>query len=245
MRKRTWRAGRAASTGALAATLVLAAVAAHAQDEGNGWSGEATLASDYMLRGVSQTRGGSALQAGAGYAGRAGTAGVWASTVGFEDGATGSTDGTDVELDLYVSRTWQAGAQLAIDATLLRYVYLDTAPGVDYDYDEAIVAWRWGDAVSGSIYWSDDAYASGHSGVGYEIGVERRLPGGVVLSALAGHYDLDRVFDASYSYWHAGVARDFGPLELALRYEGSDGAGERLWGDAAQGRLVLTLGVAM
>jgi uncharacterized protein (TIGR02001 family) len=242
MRKRT---RSAASAGVLTATLLIAAATANAQDEGARWSGEVTLASEYVLRGVAQTRGGAALQAGVGYAGRALTAGAWGSTVDFVDAPAGSSDGTDGELDLYLSRAWQPAARLAIDTTLVRYVYVDTAPGFDYDYNEIIVAWRWSDAVSGSIYWSNDAYASGRSGVGYEIGVERTLPGGVLLSALAGHYDLDRVFGASYSYWHAGVARDFGPLAVALRYEASNGAGERLWGDAAQGRLVLTLGVAM
>jgi uncharacterized protein (TIGR02001 family) len=245
MRRGARRAGTLSSTGILAATLLVAAAAAHSDEDGARWSGEVTLASDYVLRGVSQTLGDAALQAGAAYAGRALTVGAWASNVAFDDGASESSDGADVEVDLYVSRTWQAGARLAIDTTLVRYVYPDTAPGVDYDYDEIILAWRLGDALSGSVFWSDDAFASSHPGVGYEIGIERMLPGGVVLSLLAGHYDLDRVYDASYSYWHAGVEREFGALAVGLRYEGGDDAGERLWGDVAEGRLVLTLGMTM
>jgi uncharacterized protein (TIGR02001 family) len=243
---RTWTADarRAARAGLLAATLLVPAAVAYGHDDAGAWSGELELASDYVLRGVSQTRGEPALQAGAAYAAGALTAGAWASNVAFDDAVAGSDDGAHVELDLYVSRTWRAGARLAIDTTLVRYLYPGTARGVDYDYDELVVAWRWGETVSGSIYWSHDAFASGRPAAGYEIGIERALPGGFVLMARAGRYELGRVYGAGYGYWHASIARTVGPIAVGLRYEASDRAGERLWEDIADGRVVLTLGAS-
>lgn len=236
MRTQTAHARRNAQATLLAAALLAAACAANGADDGGAWSGEVGLVSDYVLRGVSQTDGGPALQAGAAYAAGALTAGAWASNVGFD---TDADDDVDAELDLYVSRTWRAGDRFELDTTLVRYLYPGT--GADYDYAEIVFAWRWRETLSGSIYWSHDAYASGRHAAGYEIGVERMLPAGFTVTARAGLYQLDRVYGSGYAYWQAGVARRLGPIALALRYESGDRAGERIFGEAASGRLVLTV----
>ena len=46
-----------------------------------------------------------------------------------------------------------------------------------------------------------------------------------------------------YSDFSVGVNRDFGPLNLAVGYYGTDSAGDDNFGDAADNRFMLTLSI--
>ena len=104
-----------------------------ADTQSDAFGATVTLVSDYVLRGVSQSQGNPALQAGIDYSGPFGVvAGAWASTIDLvADGAP--ADGADVEVDLYLARSWQLSEGVSLDTTLMRYVYPGTLPGVDYD----------------------------------------------------------------------------------------------------------------
>ena len=243
MRSSTWIAGpqRQWLSAFLVSFLLGACAPASANSDSTGFGASVTLASDYMLRGFSQSKGKPALQGGVAWTSESGwIAGAWGSTVDFvEDGVP--SDGAHVELDLYVGRSWSLSERLALDATLIRYAYPGTVPGVSYDYNELILAFHVGDRVSATMIYSNDAFGTAHPALLYEIAAQYPLPHGLELSGRLGHYDLDQAFGSSYAYYGVGLAKNFGNVTLEWRYEGADRDGRRLWGDDADPRMVLQL----
>lgn len=227
-----------------AAAVIVACNAALAEDPATGLEASVGVTSDYMLRGYTQTKGQPAVQAGLDYAlGADWSVGAWTSNVDFTDPGT-PDDGARVEIDLYVARAWTLSERLALDATLVRYAYPGTAPGVSYDYNELMLALHVSDLVTATVVYSNDAYATGRSAMLYEVSARHPLPCGLELSARIGQYDLERAFGSAYAYYGVGVAKAFGRFELSGHYDGADAAGRRLWGEDAAGRFVLTLSAA-
>ena len=84
----TWIAGQPGQwlCASLAGLLIGACAPASANSDTTGVSASVTLASDYMFRGFSQSKGNPALQAGAAWAGASGwIVGAWGSNVDFVD----------------------------------------------------------------------------------------------------------------------------------------------------------------
>jgi uncharacterized protein (TIGR02001 family) len=222
-------------------TLPVQAVAA---GDGGGLGATLALVSDYVVRGFSQTQGGPAIQAGASYASDRGwTAGIWGSNVDFV-GSNAPPDGARTEYDLYLGRAWLFGERWSADATVVRYAYPGTLPGIGYDYSELVLALHYGQAITATICYSNDAFGTGHDGVLYEIGAQYPLAHGVELSGRFGDYRLARAFAPDYRYYSIGLERNFGKLTVSGRYHDTDGAAERIWGDAAGARFTLQLSVA-
>jgi uncharacterized protein (TIGR02001 family) len=239
----TWIAGRLHHwlSASLASLLVGGCGPAVANSDAIPFSASVTLASDYMLRGFSQTKGNPALQGGIAWTGPSGwMAGAWGSSVDFVDEDLPS-DGAHVELDTYVGHSWSLSERLAFDATLIRYTYPGTVPGVSYDYNELIFGFHAGDRVSATMIYSNDAFGTAQPALLYEIAAQYPLPHGLELSGRLGYYDLDQAFGSGYAYYGIGLAKSFGRLTLEWRYDGADGAGRRLWGDDADPRLTLQL----
>ena len=112
-----------------ASALLAAAVGtAHAAE----FSGNVTIATDYILRGVSQTEERPAIQGGFDAAFDSGIyAGIWASNVNFDE-ATGGASNANAEMDYYGG---YSGAIGCTDCTYkLGFVYYDYHgdPGLDY-----------------------------------------------------------------------------------------------------------------
>lgn len=107
------------------------------------WSANVTLASQYIARGIRQTWGGPALQAGVDYNHPNGLfAGAWTSNVSHK-----FIDGGKVELDLYAGYGWSAG-DVNYSAALFYYLYPGArmeATGTRYDYGEAVLSasYKW------------------------------------------------------------------------------------------------------
>lgn len=128
-----------------ASALMLSGTLAQAQDAGTAsapdarrWSVNATLASQYLARGVRQSWGQPAVQAGIDYS----------HPQGFFLGAWGSSlsprfiDGGHMELDLYGGYSWSAGP-LNYSAGLYYYMYPGArmaATGTRYNYGEAVLS---------------------------------------------------------------------------------------------------------
>ena len=215
--------------------------AARAEVEAGPFSATVTVASDYVFRGFSQTNGSSALQAGLDYSTPVGLAlGAWASKVDFVD-ADGPPDGADVEVDLYVMHGWKLGERVSLDTTLIRYAYPGTLPGIDYDYNELVLALHPGDVATFTLAYSNDAFASGEPALLCEFAASYPLSRSLELSTRLGYYDLDRAFGSAYAYYALGLSWGFDSFTLGARYEGTDDAGSRLWGDDARGRFVFEL----
>jgi uncharacterized protein (TIGR02001 family) len=93
-----------------------------------GWSGQATVTSDYVDRGVSNSDGKPAIQAGASYGFGGLYIGGWASNVDFDDGES------KIELNGIVGYAWSA-VGIDFDAAITSILY----PGVPQSFDADLV----------------------------------------------------------------------------------------------------------
>jgi uncharacterized protein (TIGR02001 family) len=232
--------------------LCLASPAAFAQDDEG--AAEATgphtfsvslwAVSDYRWRGVSQSQEDPAFQAAFDYEHESGFyAGVWGSSVDFTDDDTlaEDEDSADIEVDFYVGYSFDITERLAGDVSLMRYFYPDVAEGIDYDYNELTGQLTWDEWLTFLVAYSNDEFASGETGIYYNIGGEWSLPAELTLTAGVGYFDLDDTLGDSYVDWNVGLTRAFGPFELALTYVDTNGGGEELYGRLADESLVASV----
>lgn len=202
-------------------------------------SGTLALSSDYVFRGVSQTTGKPALQAGIDVALPADvTVFGWASNVDFTtDGAP--DDGADLELDLGIAISRNLGAVGVVEAGLTRYLYPDLVAGLDYDYDEALLAWTIRDRIRAEVAYSADVFASGEPAFAWQLAVSQPLPLAISLSLAYGRYELDDALGTDYAFGSVAVSRTFGPLTVALAYHDTSSAATQLFPAAAVGDRVV------
>lgn len=216
----------------LLACLLGAPAAGWAQESEHAFKFTAWAASDYMYRGVSQNDNDPVLQAALDYTHSSGLyAGVWASPVDF-----GASVGADVEWDTYVGYAFPLNERWGADIQLVRYNYTGTHDGHDIEYNELIGKLTYAERYSLMAGYSNDVFASGENGLYLNLGGTWSLPHEFSLAASVGYYDLSD--GDSYADFSVGASRDFGPVNLALSYVGTDGEGEDLFGDLAEPRLV-------
>ncbi|MDY0021971.1 TorF family putative porin [Arenimonas caeni] len=230
---------------ALAAALLALPLAATAQDEAaeeeeSIFSWNAALTSDYMFRGASQTDGEAALQLGADLNFDNGFyVGVWASNVDF------GTGGPDVEVDTYIGWNTDLGERVNLDLMLNRYNYLGEQDGYGaIDYNEFIGTLTLDETWSFTLGYTNDVYALDDDGFYYGLGGSFDVGMGWGLDVTVGH----STFGSStgyedYSDFSVGVNRDFGPVNVAVGYYGTDSAGDDNFGDTADNRFVVTFSI--
>lgn len=216
---------------------------------GSGWEfgGEVALLSDYVWRGVSQTRGKPALQLDLNLTHDSGVyAGVWASNVDFT-ASDDEDDGVRHELDPYIGWSGDIGGGMALDMTLTRVSYPGHKPDFNYAYTELEARLDFRAPVYVGMAWSPDIFALGGRGLYYNVGTELELgDSGLRLDAQIGHYDLRKAAGDSYNDFVIGLARDFGPLTARLSWTGVNSYGEALseaLDDASQASSRVALGL--
>ena len=222
----------------LAAFLLVPAMSTHAADGPTSaspsapatgtFTGTATFASQYVSRGMRQTWGRPALQAGLDYAHPGGWSfGTWASTVSdrfIEDGR--------VEWDLYGGYAGSLGP-LGYSLALMHYRYPGArigATGTKYDYTELVPGLSLGSfyakyyrTVSRDFFGITDARGTGY----LDLGANHDLGGGWTLNLHAGE---GRVAGAGNAAWDwrdakAGLTRTFdGGWSIAAAYTRAWGA---------------------
>ncbi len=204
-------------------------------------SAQVSFVSDYVFRGISQTLGDPAVQAGLDFAHPSGFfAGLWASNVDFVP-ADDPDDGADLEMDYLIGYWHEFGEHWSADVSLVHYAYPGTAPGMEYDYSELLLSahYRW---LSATIAYSNDVFAMKEEGTSYQLSGEYSFGTLVNVSASAGYYDLSDAYGTSYAFHQVGLSKALGPVTLELTYHDTNGNGEMLFGpDIAQGRTVLTI----
>lgn len=213
---------------------LLAAAPAEAAE---GWGGSIALASDYIYRGISQTRGQAAAQSGIELRTPSGwSAGVWGSSVDFYRGT-----GITYEIDLHAAYAWSIANDWSAQLGLVHYEYPSDG-WLRYDYDELTAALSYQQRLTASVAWSPNAsrYAGGsfvrdRPAVAYELALLQPLQGRWSLSAGLGHYDLRELFGAGYWYWNAGLVFSWDALQVDLQHIDTDQTAERLFGARVSG----------
>lgn len=191
------------------------------------------VVSDYVFRGISQTRGGPALQAGVDYAHDSGIyVGAWGSNVKWVSEG-GIANGNRFETDLYGGYKTEVGG-LGLDVGMIRYVYPakeltgafpspnTTEAYVGFSY--GIASLKYNHTVSDHfIGWVDSNTLEKTRGSNYtDLTVTYPVSEGMNVIAHVGRQNVKNYGKASYTDWKLGVTKDVGFGEVGFAVTGSD-----------------------
>jgi uncharacterized protein (TIGR02001 family) len=183
--------------------------------------GSVAITSDYVLRGVSQTRGHGALQLDLHLQPLSGwSVGGWMSQIRPLPGHE------SVELDLYSQWHWLLAGDLSSTATAVYYHFPEDPRPVSYDYAELSGSISWRNAITLNATWVPRATVfSSRYGLAYdrhtqslELTFMQRLPAQITAQAGVGHFAIPGLAGTGYSYGSASVARAFGQWQAELSY---------------------------
>lgn len=187
------------------------------------FTGNVGFVTDYVFRGISQTREKPAIQGAIDYTHPSGFyLGAWGSNIDFND-----TDRASLEIDgyggyVYTYENW------TVDGRFTYYAYPGAKSTYDYDYYEISgnLTYDFGiPSLTGGISYSPDYFGESGTGVYYSVGTDITLPYGFALNGKIGHQSIDdrvRFGVPSYTDWAAGVTYDWRGFTLGLQYTDTD-----------------------
>ena len=188
--------------------------------EGFETSATATLTTDYMWRGVSQTANGMAFQGSFDLSHESGLyIGAWGSNVQF-----GTTNPNSLELDVYLGFSRDitiAGLPVTYDIGWLHYDYPLSSMSSNFNEIYFGLATSPIENLNTSVYFYADIAVENDFGVGYlDLAVDYTLPEwawDITTSAHYGTYFMDTKAN-TYSDWKLAVAKDISILNIELAY---------------------------
>lgn len=204
------------------AGLMGAPVLAVAGDSPHTLTGNVSLTSDYLFRGISQTGGDAAIQGGLDYTHASGIyVGTWASNVGWIEDYQGYKSG-NIEIDLYGGYRGALGP-VSYDVGLIGYFYPGDENGVtEGDTTEMYVGlgWKWftlkysyalSDAVFGfgKPTGAFDADGSSYLDISASFPVGET---GLTLGAHWGTFNFENYDAQDYDDWKISATYDMGKL---------------------------------
>ena len=250
---------------ALLAALPFAASAQDEESESTGpftFSASATLTSDYVFRGVSQSQEDWALQGELSFEHESGFyGGLWGSSVDFvaDDASYLDEDGANLELDAYVGYSTELADKWVGDVQFLHYFYPGANAGVNYDYNELIGSVSYDEMITATIGYSNDIYNFGDDGLYVGLSGSYGLPWwDLSLNGEVGHNSIGsggyEVFDSNdnvigvedLNYMHnsIGVSKEFGPVSTSLTWADTDNTATNFYGELADPRLYFSVTLA-
>ncbi len=185
----------------------------------------ATLTTDYISRGFSQTLNDPAIQGSAEATYGLLYAGVFASNVEFCEPGCASA-----EVDLSAGIRPEFG-DLSFDLGALYYIYTGEPAGEDTDYWElyGAVAYTFQETVTltGEVWYAWDYLQSGEHATIVAGTLEFALPHDLTLGGTLGHVAFGGGFDTDYAYYNVGLAwnPNAGPVTFNVRYWNTDYSG--------------------
>jgi uncharacterized protein (TIGR02001 family) len=250
---------------ALAEDAAPAAPAEPAAAAPSPFTGNFTIASEYLYRGIAQTRGKPAIQGGFDYAHPSGFyVGTWGSNISWiSDGVPGAS--ASLEADIYGGYKSTVGP-LGYDVGVLTYNYPGTglpsgaaSPNTQELY--GALSWEWLTVkysyTLGSLFGWTKSDGSKTTGSGYlEVNTAFDLGNGFALAGHVGHQTVKGFTKASYSDLKIGGTKDIGLGTVGLAYSVTNAKADCGGGDpycfvnpstgstydAGKGRLLLTFG---
>jgi len=215
--------------GLLIATLAYAPAAG----AGDVWGGSLGVTTDYLFRGISQTRGAPAVQGGL-HARLPGDwiLGVWSSTVDPNPGP-----GASLEIDLHAAKLWTINEDWSAKLAATHYIYPNDTWRLRYDYDELTASVAYQSRIVATASWSPNTSrrsgsetASHRHAASYELAMLQPVADNWSLAAGVGYYDLHDLFGTGYWYWNAGFTWSIGALQLDLSHINTDHTAAHLFG---------------
>jgi uncharacterized protein (TIGR02001 family) len=205
-------------------------------------SGSLAVTTDYLYRGLSQTDGQPAAQAGVQFRSPSGwNAGMWGSSVEFENGS-----GIAYELDLHTGYSWALSPDWSMSIGYVHYAYLDDEDA-GYDYDEISASVSYQQRATASIAWSPNTskhtywgFISDKQALAYELALLQPVAPRWSLCAGVGYYDLSHLVDTGYWYWSAGFAFTWQGMQVDLLHIDTDDTAARLFDGGSRWTAALT-----
>jgi uncharacterized protein (TIGR02001 family) len=182
----------------------------------------ASLASDYRYRGISQSRLRPALQGGADLVHNPTGlyVGAWLSGIRWIADAGGESR---IEMDVYAGKRGTVG-RFSYDAGILAYVYPSSALATNPNTREVYVQGGYGPVTVkyshaySNLFGTPDSKHSGY----LDLGANIPLRGGLVLNLHAGRQRVNRHGALSYNDYRAGLTKTIGPASVSLSVVGTD-----------------------
>lgn len=184
-------------------------------------SGYLTVVSNYMFRGISQTRNLPALQGSLTYGLPYGIyLNMWGSNVRFEDSPA------TVEFDSVIGVRNTIGEKFSFDINAARYNY----PGARLsNYNEINSVFNY-DFLQAGLSYSGNVYNSHTGGTYYNGGINYAIPSefifhidNVSILALFGHYSLNRAAGNSYNDYNIMLSKKIKNYTFAAQWTDTNG----------------------
>ena len=203
-------------------TLLLASSMAQAAE----FSGNMSLGSDYVYRGVSQTNEEATIQGGFDLVGDSGLyAGVWTSNISF--------DGS-IEIDVYAGFAGQFGDTLGFDVGVLHYDYPSNAGPNESSFDEVYGSLSYKDLTLGVAYSNDFFFESGTATyvyVDYSLALSNQF--GLDFHYADQSIDDNATFGApDYAEYSLGLTRSVKEVDLSLTWHDTNLSSSDCFGGA-------------
>ena len=218
------------------AVAVLSSAAAVAEQAASphAFTGNVSLASEYLYRGIAQTRGKPALQGGFDYAHASGLyAGVWGSNISWIGDATAGASAS-LELDIYGGYKGSFASDWGYDIGALTDNYPGSGKPVGAAQPDTAeiygaLSWKWlslkYSRSTGSLFgWTKTASATSKTtGSGYlELNAAYDMGDGWGLAGHAGHQSVNGRGSASYTDYKLGVSKAMSAGTLGLAYSATN-----------------------
>ncbi len=206
----------------------------------------ASIVSDYVFRGISQSDESAAVQAGFDISHEAGLyAGAWASSVDFND-----DDEANVEIDFYGGYSGEAN-KVSYDIGGIYYAYPGADGSLDYDFFEVYGSLGYDFEVAEAtvgINYSPDYFAGSGDSVYAHLGADVPLPHDFTLSGGIGYQEIDdndAFGTPDYTDWNVSLGYDWKNVNLFVAYHDTnlDEPGECR--DGCSGRVVFGISVEL
>ncbi|MEC5399159.1 TorF family putative porin [Uliginosibacterium sp. H1] len=204
-----------------------------AQESPHSVTGNVSLASEYIYRGIGQTNRKPAIQGGFDYGHASGLyLGTWASNISWLNDANVG-EGSSMEWDFYGGYK-KAFGDWGVDVGLLQYYYPGNFDGVTSPNTlEAYGAVSWKMLTFKLSYAFTDLFGAKAPDGGdtdgsiyYELNGNFDVGAGFTLAAHLGRQEVSDFSDASYTDWKLGVTKELVGLTWGLYYVGSDAKGK-------------------
>ncbi|TRZ70576.1 MAG: hypothetical protein D4S02_00300 [Rhodocyclaceae bacterium] len=226
------------------------------------FTGNFTLASEYLYRGIAQTRGKAAVQGGFDYAHPNGFyIGTWGSNISWlvDAGASGAS----LELDVYGGYKGAINDDLGYDIGVLTYNYPGSYPkgftNPDTTEIYGAITWKWLTAkyshTTTNLFGALTPKGGKTTGSGYlDLTATFDLGDGLGVTAHVGHQAVKDFSAASYTDWKLGVTKDVGVGVIGAAVLSTDAKGNCAKGEfycfaspaggyeSGKSRLLLTFG---
>jgi len=204
------------------------------------FGGYATLTTDYVKRGVTQSDSNAAIQIGAEVDFENGLYfGTWGSTI---DIGNGPSRQRDFEVNYYAGYVYEISNAWQMSVSTVAYDYPGQTGNVDYDYEEYSLGGNYDDRVWLEFAYSPDLYNSGQSSFNVDLFAEWPINNVWAIGGGVGHYDTSNLTGSAYQYWQLGITASLSWADIDFRFHDTD-----KWvpfvsaPDRANSRFVLTI----